>query len=157
MPNWNSNIVTFTNTDPAQIAKIKSVIEAEQSIMERFVPIGEYEYAQAIETWGTKWSEIDGVVLEESENSIKVAFETAWCPPIAFYTAMEQLGFGVQAYYWEPGMAFCGVYENGVDREESIDYMSPEWIEENISEDIIAEFDLISYATEYAEEYDDAA
>lgn len=157
MPNWNQNTVTFSNSDAAQIAKIKTIIDNEQSIMRTFVPLNSDEYDSALDAWGTKWSDSDVFVLEETPNSIKVSFDTAWCPPINFYNAMERLGFEIQAYYMEPGIGFVGKYstEDGDNEYELV--MNPEVIQETIPQDIIDEFNLVEYATEYAEEYDDAA
>lgn len=80
-------------------------------------------YDFCVSEWGSKWdcepyaNEIteDGLVLECS-------FDTAWSPPIAFYEKMQELGFEIQAYYYEPGMGFVGKWEDGFD--ESYDYSS---------------------------------
>ena len=44
-----------------------------------------------------------------------MSFDSAWAPPINAYIALEQLGFQVRAYYYEPGMQFCGIYGDGYD------------------------------------------
>ena len=42
-------------------------------------------------------------------------FDSAWTPPIAAYDALVNRGFGVEAFYWEPGCGFAGEYLNGED------------------------------------------
>ena len=66
--------------------------------------------------WGTKWDvgNADSYVNRSSPTSAEFGFESAWSPPTAAYEKLQEMGFGVQAYYWEPGMSFCGRHdENG--------------------------------------------
>ena len=60
--------------------------------------------------WGTKWDigNADSYVNRTSPTSADFAFESAWSPPSNAYEKLQELGFSVQAYYWEPGMSFCG-------------------------------------------------
>lgn len=123
MPNWNFNIVTFTHDDSAMIKKVEESFKSEKGLFSGFVPCPDggddfnwYHWCNA--NWGTKWdvSVSDGNYIEEqSENSIKLYFETAWSPPIEFYEKMVELGFHVCAYYFEPGMGFAGSWEDGCD------------------------------------------
>lgn len=91
-------------------------------------------YEHNLARWGTKWDvgEEDGVD-EQTDTSVDFAFDSAWSPPIAAYHALEELGFAVTAYYYEPGMGFCGKYENGEDMEyptENIDDIPEDICEE---------------------------
>lgn len=76
-------------------------------------------YDWAVEEWGTKWditsTENGEPSLSEDGRSVQFSFMSAWSPPVAFYEKMEELGFEVDAFYYEPGMGFCGRYTNGVD------------------------------------------
>ena len=74
-------------------------------------------YNWNIRNWGTKWETQteDGCINDQTDESITVCFDTAWSPPIEFYSKMEDLGWSVKAYYFEPGMMFCGMYEDGDD------------------------------------------
>ena len=68
--------------------------------------------------WGTKWdvgSEHFGISADPSGKSLIASFDSAWSPPIAAYTKLEELGFTVKAMYYEGGMLFAGVYSNGCD------------------------------------------
>jgi hypothetical protein len=60
-----------------------------------------------------------------------LSFDTAWSPPIEFYENLEEQGFRIEAFYYEPGMAFCGVYEDGCDDQFDIEGDS-DWVEKHI-------------------------
>jgi len=64
---------------------------------------------------------------------------------------LEQLGFEVRAYYYEPGMGFAGVYE-GVD--ECYDYsgMSADEAEEYLPEALNEMFCITESMREWEEE-----
>lgn len=76
-------------------------------------------YDWAVANWGTKWDvtqEHNGdAAVSDDQLEVQISFDSAWSPPVAFYEKMEELGFEVDAYYYEPGMAFCGRYNNGLD------------------------------------------
>ena len=73
-------------------------------------------YDFCVNEWGTKWDVgADGQRNEIVGNTFNASFESAWGPPIQAYEKLEGLGFTVSAYYYEPGMAFCGVFSEGVD------------------------------------------
>ena len=126
MPNWCFNIVTFTHDDPAMINRIESGFkrEGDHGLFSEFFPLPEgheqsgawYNWCSA--NWGTKWdiSESNGNYIEDrTENSIRLYFDSAWSPPIEFYQSMLELGFGISAYYFEPGIGFVGAWEDGCD------------------------------------------
>lgn len=71
-------------------------------------------YDWNIANWGTKWDCGDSSV-EIVDGILKASFETAWSPPVTFYEALVEQGFEVKAYYYEPGMAFVGKWEDGCD------------------------------------------
>jgi hypothetical protein len=71
-------------------------------------------YDFCVDKWGTKW-DVCGTVIDSQKNSLLIEFESAWSPPLGFYTVMQDLGFEVQAYYWEPGMAFAGRFDQNGD------------------------------------------
>lgn len=61
--------------------------------------------------WGTKW-EFEGTHKRISDNEVKLAFLSAWNPPIGLYNKLVDEGYEVKAHYFEGGMAFFGEYEN---------------------------------------------
>lgn len=101
--------------------------------------MAEYGYASwydwCISNWGCKWDVECHVVEREDANNAFLAFDSAWSPPIEFYEQMEQLGFVVEAYWYEPGMMFCGMREDGITDDYEIRGDS-DWVIENIPEEL---------------------
>jgi hypothetical protein len=104
-------------------------------------------YDFCVGEWGTKWDVGgDGQVPEVNGNTFSASFQSAWGPPIQAFEKLEEMGFTVSAYYYEPGMAFCGMFVEGVDDYFDIGEMSsadvadllPDVLDEmfNISEDM---------------------
>jgi hypothetical protein len=44
-----------------------------------------------------------------------LGFDSAWSPPIQAYEKLCAMGFRITAMYYEPGMAFAGIWDNGTD------------------------------------------
>ena len=115
-------------------------------------------YDWKVAKWGTKWDvSADGNDPVEPEgNHLHLSFDSAWGPPVKFYEHLESLGFGVVAYYHEPGCAFCGRYTDGVD-----DYYDlaegSKAAKEDVPQDILDEMGIIESmeAWEEDEEGDD--
>jgi hypothetical protein len=73
-------------------------------------------YDYCVNEWGTKWDVGgDGMTAEMENGQLVMAFDSAWSPPVAFYEKMLDLGFEVRAYYYEGGMNFAGIWDNGDD------------------------------------------
>ena len=73
-------------------------------------------YDYCVNEWGTKWDVGGGDgSINDFEGGIIISFESAWAPPIGAYEKLLDMGFRVLAMYYEPGMAFAGVWEDGVD------------------------------------------
>lgn len=71
-------------------------------------------YDWRVANWGTKWdigldSDLDNRAKIDN-GSFTVSFCSAWSPPEAAYEKLEMMGFEIKAYYYEPGMGFCGEY-----------------------------------------------
>jgi hypothetical protein len=106
-------------------------------------------YDYCVNEWGTKW-DVGGddynEPQQETPNDITMSFDSAWAPPIQAMDKFEALGFSVRLYYYEPGMGFAGIYEDGHDdyyeygglNAEQIAEELPEALDEmfNISEDV---------------------
>ena len=135
MPNWCSNTLKITTTDVNFIEQAVAAYK-NNNLLNFLVPIGEWDYNLAVEKWGTKWQPsfvCDPVILGDSVTFI---FDSAWAPPIAAYDACCYRGFGIEAFYWESGMGYCGVYRDGYD--ECTEYSSYE----EIPEEIVEHFDI---------------
>ncbi len=73
-------------------------------------------YDYCVNEWGTKWDVGgDGIEPTIEGNTLTAAFDSAWSPPIAAYEKLLDLGFEVRAYYFEGGMNFAGIWDNGDD------------------------------------------
>lgn len=149
MPNFCENLVTFSHPDPNMI---KRVVDAnnEGCLFQEFVPCPEELsenggwYDWQITNWGTKWdiSDYDDAEIYDP-NEVQLFFTTAWTPPISFYEKMEEMGFSIDAQYYEPGVGFCGSYKDSED-----DYIEiagdSKWAKQNIPEEINEIFDIVA-------------
>lgn len=73
-------------------------------------------YDFSVNEWGTKW-DVGGAGYEAQDipGGLILTFESAWAPPVAAYDKLEAQGFRIRAMYYEPGMGFAGIYEDGHD------------------------------------------
>lgn len=101
--------------------------------------------------WGTKWDVCDPMVRRNKEDKLEASFNTAWSPPMAFYNHLGELGFNVTAYYYEGGMAYCGLYEDGQDECYEIQGNS-DWVRENIPQYIDYEFSISDSMAQWEED-----
>jgi hypothetical protein len=70
--------------------------------------------------WGTKWDvQSDNVEIVDA-NTVTAGFDSAWSPPTNAYERLLELGFEIEAFYYEPGMQYVGKWDNGED--ECIEY-----------------------------------
>ena len=73
-------------------------------------------YDFQVANWGTKWDvDCSDVEVDDDGLGFSGGFESAWSPPIQIAEALVEQGYEVTLYYYEPGMGFCGKYEDGVD------------------------------------------
>ncbi len=75
-------------------------------------------YDFCVNRWGTKWDfgDDDSTVDVHPDGKLLTAsFDTAWAPPVGIYEELVAQGYTVRAYYYESGMCFAGIYDNGSD------------------------------------------
>ena len=97
--------------DPVEQAKL-----VEQTELNRVTHGYGNWYDYCVNEWGTKWDVGgDDGVLNDIEGGIIVSFDSAWAPPTNAYEKLHEMGFKILAMYYEPGMAFAGVWEDGGD------------------------------------------
>ena len=73
-------------------------------------------YDYCVNEWGTKWDVgADGNPAQDIPGGLMLGFESAWAPPCAAYEKLTEQGFRIRAMYFEPGMAFAGIWEDGID------------------------------------------
>lgn len=73
-------------------------------------------YDWQVANWGTKWDICEASCTAADDGyAATLSFDTAWSPPIAAYEKLMELGFTIKAFYYEPGMCYAGVWEDGND------------------------------------------
>jgi hypothetical protein len=136
------------DADPEQIA-----LEAAQaSNIETHGYKDWYDYC--VNEWGTKW-DIGGDGMEphdDGPNRTTLAFDSAWAPPCAAMDKFMDMGFSVRLYYYEPGMAFCGIYDENGDNYYDIGGMNSEQVAEELPSELDEMFCISEQIAEYEEE-----
>ena len=158
MPNWCNNTLTLTHEDPTQIDRAITAFQ-EGKLCQEFHPMqpqlleDESWYSWRVENWGTKW-DVGGehaTIERFDKNNVYFAFESAWAPPIYFYQFLEEeLGFTVNAMYYEPGMNFAGRFYDGEDQ--FVQWSSLEEAREILDDDLDQQFGIIEGMESWEEE-----
>jgi len=93
-------------------------------------------YDYCVGEWGTKW-DVGGdgqSDIHPDGKMLHTSFDSAWSPPVNAYEKLEQLGFTVDAMFYESGMAFAGTYSEGCCEDFSLESMSADEIEQEYPE-----------------------
>ena len=128
MPNWCMNKLTVSHANPDMVDRFEKAYNLGK-VCNEFLPkpsnLGDGWYDWCISNWGTKWDigadigtdkeERYGLKATRVDNEVCCSFDSAWSPPLGLYDKLVELGYDVKASYWEPGMAFCGIWDNGAD------------------------------------------
>jgi len=110
-------------------------------------------YDFCVGKWGTKWDvEAYDTVEYDGKNGVTFGFDSAWAPPVGIYDALVEQGFTVRAYYYEPGMAFAGVWEDGYDDEYSLGGMTSTQAREDLPKELDEMFGISDGIAEYEAE-----
>jgi len=175
MPNWCSNGVTITHTDPAKIAALADAMK-EGRFLNHIVPVpqelkdavanfetneelvAKYGYSNwydfCVNEWGTKWDVDCSGSIEVSEDGLTVnaSFDSAWAPPCRIYEVMVDDGYDVVGFYYEPGMGFVGKWDNGYD--DCIEYggETSETVRSAIGDELDDYFGISESMAEYEDE-----
>jgi hypothetical protein len=111
-------------------------------------------YDFCVNEWGTKW-DIGGDDLGPAQDipgGLLLTFDSAWAPPTGAYEKLEALGFAIRAYYYEPGMAFAGIYADGHDDYYEYGGMSSEQIAEELPPELDEAFGISESVAEWEAE-----
>lgn len=180
MPNWCSNTLTLRHDDPAMIARAKAAFVSGKFLSE-FIPVPRelsdttspnrdqvsvdalrerYGYADwydyCVNEWGTKWDiGDDSGVQTWDDHELIVYFDSAWSPPIAAYEKLMDLGFSVYATYYEPGCAFAGIFEDGVDDYYDLSGMDSGDVQQQLPQELDEAFGISESMAEYESEQED--
>ena len=119
--------------------------------------VEKYGYANwydfCVNEWGTKWEiGADGNPAQDIPGGLMLGFDSAWSPPIAAYEKLLEMGFEIEAMYYEPGMAYAGVWENGHDDYYEYGGMSSEQIAKELPPELDEAFGISESAAEWEEE-----
>ena len=154
MPNWCDNNVTLTHSDKAKIDALETELQkTDAEVFKHFRPYeGEWDYGWCCENWGCKWEARIIDWNRRDDNSIWLTFETAWAPPVTLYEFIEQDGWEIEAFYYEPGMAFAGIYSDGYDNQYNYSEMSADEIEEQLPQELNEMYGISDYQREWEEE-----
>jgi len=113
-------------------------------------------YDFCVNEWGTKWDvdAYDKVEYDDQhdKNGITFGFDSAWAPPCGAMDYLVDQGFTVRLYYYEPGMAFAGIWEDGQDDCYDIGGYTSETVKEAIPEDLDEMFGISECIAEYEAE-----
>jgi hypothetical protein len=106
--------------------------------------------------WGTKWDVgSDGTTdVHPDGKMLHTYFDSAWSPPINAYEKLVEMGFGVEAMYYEGGMCYAGTFSNGADEELNLEGMGADEIEQNYPE-LDEAFGISESIREYLSEEDE--
>ncbi len=124
MPNWCANNLTIEHEDSGMVDRFVKAYN-EGNTCNEFIPkpenLGDGWFDWCVDNWGTKWDigcendQAHGLKPTRVGNQVTVSFDSAWSPPIKLYEELDKLGFMVDATYFEPGMAYCGIWHDGDD------------------------------------------
>ena len=110
-------------------------------------------YDFCVNEWGTKWDVGgDGNLPQDIPGGLMLGFESAWSPPITAYEKLMELGFEIEAMYFEPGMAFAGIWDNGFDDFYDYSGMDSKAIAEALPAELDEAFGISESAAEWEEE-----
>jgi hypothetical protein len=180
MPNWCSNTLTLRHKDPAMIQRARDAFVRGEFLQE-FIPcpeelrnttaqfggndqekanIEKYGYASwydwQIAHWGTKWDVGgDGCDALTTANEFNASFESAWAPPVNAYEKLMDMGFEIEAMYYEPGMCFAGHWDNGHDDYYEYGNMSAEEIANTLPGELDEEFGISESVAEWESEQEE--
>lgn len=164
MPNWCINDIDISG--PSE--KIKELYEKmieQNSIFDVLVPIGDWDYHKALDSWGTKWdaNPVDLDLYDNGDYScISGQIETAWGPPIQVFDTYlaNNEDVSVEVKYFEPGMQIVGQFIDGHDDYHEYDSYTADNLSDHIPSELIDHFNLYSelalaYGDDDWEEYED--
>lgn len=140
-----SGSVSDTDEQAALVAKTKSNIEKHG--------YGNW-YDFCVNEWGTKWDVGGNTDVDISPDGLvmSVCFESAWSPPVAAYEKLQDMGFRVTAYYYEPGMCFAGIYDECGDGYYDLSGMDSAEVRDQLPQDLDLAFAISEQMEEYEKE-----
>lgn len=149
MPNWCDNYVEIKA--PKKILdEIEGIVDEnrndekrETGLLHYLKPMPKEEkenwYQWSVDNWGTKWDVTQFYGVNRKDDTLSFSFSSAWGPPedafAHFYNNNEDVSINLK--YYEPGMDFCGIWNDGDRNSYTISEAAPEgskddfWYTEN--------------------------
>ena len=122
--------------------------------------VEQYGYANwydfCVNEWGTKWEiGADGNPAQDIPGGLMLGFDSAWSPPIAAYEKLTEQGFRITAMYYESGMGFAGVWDNGADDYYEYGGLDSKGIAETLPAELDEAFGISESAAEWEAEQEE--
>jgi hypothetical protein len=113
-------------------------------------------YDWCVNEWGTKW-DVGGSsgIQTWDDHELVVYFDSAWSPPIAAYEKLLDLGFTVYATYYEPGCAYAGIFEDGLDDYYDLSDLDSGDVKQQLPPELDDSFGISESMAEYEDEQED--
>ena len=113
-------------------------------------------YEFCIAEWGTKW-DVGGSDCDAQDipGGLILTFDSAWAPPLHAYEQLLEQGFKIQAMYYEPGMAFAGVWEDGSDDYYEYGGMTADEIEATLPPELDEAYGISQAVSEWEQEQEE--
>jgi hypothetical protein len=83
---------------------------------------------------------------------VTASFDSAWSPPIEAYNKLMELGFEIEAFYYEPGMQYVGKWLNGDDECHEYGGATADTVRDMIGEELDDYFGISEEMAQYDEE-----
>ena len=112
-------------------------------------------YDFCVGEWGTKWDTGESGNNDINPNDptmLTAGFDTAWSPPLTAYEKLMDLGFSVKAGYYEGGMCYAGIWEDGVDDYYDLSEMNSTEVENTLPTGLDDLFGISECMAEYEAE-----
>jgi len=125
MPNHTDNRVVLSHDDPQRIDYIYNIMNTEDTpLCQTLIPMPEELegtsgfdengvsgwYAWRLKNWETKWDIYDATCDRMDANTLVLSFLSAWSPPIGVFHKLVDMGFDIDARYFDEGWLFIGQF-----------------------------------------------
>jgi hypothetical protein len=109
-------------------------------------------YDWCVNEWGTKWDVGGDNPAQDIPGGLMLGFDSAWAPPTTAYEKLTEQGFRIRAMYYEPGMAFAGIWEEGNDDYYEYGGLDSKGIAETLPVELDEAFGISESAAEWEEQ-----
>jgi hypothetical protein len=135
--------------DEAKQAELEAQTRAN---IEKFGYGNWYDYC--VGEWGTKWDvgEQGASDIHPEGKILTASFDSAWSPPVAAYEKLVDMGFKVNAVYYEGGMAYAGQWVDGSDDFYDLSGMKSAQVAADLPSEIDEMFNISESMAEYEAE-----